>query len=167
MRREQGFTLIEMMITVVVIGILAAVVVPMFTRETRKSKGSSETTAVMGELAVREEQYKLENGAYLPAAACPSTPSTAGQDASSCLTTGQPWNTLRVRLPQNKLHCSYEVVTGAGTGTTDPLGFTFSSPEGSWFYIVATCDMDGQTGTNSTYFMSSVSSEQQVQNEGS
>ena len=164
--RERGFTLIEMMITVAVIAILAVIAVPMFTRESRKSKGSSEVGAMFGELAVRQDQYKLENGVYLAAAACPATSSAQGQDASGCLAAGGPWDLLRVRLPSEKLFCSYEMVRGTGTGTTDPAGFTFTSPPGEWFYIVATCDLDGQSGTNTTYFMSSESAARQVLNEG-
>ena len=73
--REQGFTLMEVMITVAIIAILAAIAVPVFTKQSRKSKASSEANAVFAELSVREEQYKLENGAYLTAAACPAVSS--------------------------------------------------------------------------------------------
>ncbi|MGE0395767.1 MAG: type II secretion system protein [Kofleriaceae bacterium] len=164
-RGKRGFTLIEMMVTVAIIAILAAIVVPQFTRETRKSKASTEVGAMFGELAVRQDQYKLENGAYLTTAACPSAPVTAGQDASSCLTS--EWSALRVRLPQEKLACSYEMVAGVGTGTDNPSGFTFASPAGSWFYIIATCDGDNRSATNAKFFTSSTSSELQKQNEGS
>jgi len=165
---EQGFTLIEVMITVAIIALLAAIAVPAFTSESRKSKGGSEVGAVMGELAVREEQYRLENNAYLAAAACPAiaTISAQAQDASGCIAAGQPWNTLRVGLPQTTLYCSYQVVAGTGTGTAAPAGFTFASPANSWFYILATCDLDGDATVNSTYFMSSLDSTIQKQNVG-
>lgn len=164
-RRRGGFTLVEMMVAVGVIAILAGIVVPTFTRETRKAKASSEVSAMFGELAVRQDQYKLENGRYLAAAACPSAPATKGQDATGCLTTA--WTGLRVRLPQDKLACSYEVVAGTGVGTDDPLGFAFTSPAGAWFYIVATCNGDNQSGTNAQFFTSSASSAIQTKNEGS
>jgi prepilin-type N-terminal cleavage/methylation domain-containing protein len=166
--REQGFTLIELMITVAIIAILAAVAVPLFTKETRKSKASSEVGAVFAELAVREEQYKLENGAYLDAAACPSMSGLGptSRDATSCIATGQPWNTLRVHLPETDLYCSYTVTQGNATGTNNPNGFTFTSPALPWFYILATCEMDGQTGVHSYYFTSSVDSKVQAQNDG-
>lgn len=165
---EQGFTLIELMITVAIIAILAAVAVPLFTKETRKSKASSEVGAVFAELAVREEQYKLENGAYLDAAACPSMSGLGptSRDATSCIATGQPWATLRVHLPETDLYCSYTVTQGNATGTNNPNGFTFTSPALPWFYILATCEMDGQTGVHSYYFTSSVDSKVQAQNDG-
>ena len=121
---------------------------------------------MFGELAVRQEQYRLENGAYLATTACPSTPSAQPQDASGCIAASTDWHKLRVRLPTEKLRCSYTTEVGSGPGTNDPQGFTFTSPPGSWFYILATCDMDDQPGTNSTYFVSSVDSRIQSQNEG-
>lgn len=168
MRRVQrGFTLIEVMITVALIAVLAAVAIPTFSKETRKSKASSEVNGMFGELGIRQDQYKLENGTYLTAAACPSTPLAAGQDASGCIAAGQPWATLRVRLPTQKLMCSYEMQSGTGTtGPSAPTGFTFSPPAGAWYFIVATCNMDGNTSVNATYFISSVDSKMQTQNAG-
>ena len=168
--REQGFTLLELMVTVVIIAILAAIAVPTFMKETRKSKSSSEVGPVFAELAVREEQYKLENGSYLDASTgCPAIAgiSSTAQDATTCIATGQPWNTLRVRLPEQNLYCSYAVTTGSGTGTNNPNAFTFTSPAGPWFYVLATCEMDGNTATHATYFTSSVDSTVQKQNDGS
>jgi prepilin-type N-terminal cleavage/methylation domain-containing protein len=163
--REGGFTVIELMVTVAIIAVLAAIVVPSFTRESRKSKTTSEVAAMFGELSVREDQYKLENGDYLAAAACPSTTVSTGQDATGCV--GGLWNGLRVRLPQQKLICSYEIVTGTGTGTNNPAGFSFTSPAGDWFYLLATCDGDGNTAQNATYFMASTSSSIEKRHEGS
>jgi prepilin-type N-terminal cleavage/methylation domain-containing protein len=166
--REQGFTLIELMITVAIIAILAAVAVPAFMKETRKSKASSEVGAVFAELSVREEQYKLENGVYLDAAACPAMAGLGptSRDATGCIASGLAWNTLRVRLPETNLYCSYEITTGTGTGTNNPGGFTFTSPALPWFYILATCEMDGNTSVHSTYFTSSVDSKVQQLNDG-
>lgn len=165
-RHEKGFTLLEVMITVAVIAILAAIAIPAFTKETRKSGASSEVAAMFGELAVRQEQYRLENGGYLATTACPSTPSAQPQDASACIASGSDWEKLRVRLPTETLRCSYVTEVGSGTGTDNPEGFTFTSPPGSWFYIIATCDMDGDAATTSKYFVSSIDSKIQRQNEG-
>jgi prepilin-type N-terminal cleavage/methylation domain-containing protein len=162
---EQGFTLVELMVTVAIIAILAAIAVPAFTKESRKSKATSEVGAMFSELAVRQDQYKLENNAYLTTAACPSAPASNGQDASACINSGGVWEPLRARLPQTKLACSYAITTGTGTGTSNPSGFSFTSPVTSWFYIIATCDMDGD-GTNALYFTSSVDSSMQKQQDG-
>lgn len=153
------------MITVAIIAVLAAIAVPAFTKESRKSKAMSEVGAMFAELGVREDQYKAENTGYLAAAACPASPVAAGQDATSCIGAGGEWEALRVRLPETNLRCSYVITTGTGTGATPPTGFTFVSPPGNWYYIVATCDMDND-GTSSYYFTSSTNSRIQPQNDG-
>lgn len=168
-RRQRGFTLIEMMITVAVIAVLALIVVPQFFRESRKTKSATEVAPMFAELSVKEEQYKVDRGAYLDAATCPATPSAQGNPASACVTSGSPgseWYQLRVNPPENTLRCTYEVVTGTTSGVVDPGGFTFTAPTANWYYILATCDMDGQPG-DSTYFTSSIDSTIQKQNEGS
>ena len=122
---------------------------------------------MFAELSVRQEQYKVDNGRYLTAPACPTTPAVRGQIATACVGAGQPWNTLRVMLPTSSLRCSYAMVTGLGdVAVTNPDGFTFASPPIPWFYIIATCDMDGVTSNTSKYFTSSVDSTIQKQNEG-
>lgn len=164
--KRRGFTLVEVMITVAVIAVLAAIAIPQFTRETRKSKATSEVNAMFAELALRQDQYKLENGVYLAATACPATTVPAGTIATSCSATGGPWAPLRVRLPSDKLFCTYTITVGNGAGTSGPTGFTFSSPPGVWFYILATCDGDGDATQNAQYFVSSTSSAVQKLNEG-
>lgn len=154
------------MVTVAIVAILAAIAVPAFTRETRKSKAKSEVNAMFGELAMREDQYKLENGTYLAAVACPSTTVPAGTAAASCVASGGAWAPLRVRLPSENLVCTYTITAGTGAGTTGPTGFTFTSPPGAWFYIHAICDGDGNAATNAQYFISSTSSAIQKLNEG-
>jgi type II secretory pathway pseudopilin PulG len=153
------------MVTIAVIAILAVIAVPMFSKESKKSKATSEVGAMFAELAIREDQYKLENGSYRDAAACPSTPSARGQDASGCLGGSNPWQPLRVRLPTTTLHCSYTLTTDTSASTTPPTGVTFNPPGTAWFFIVATCDMDGDS-TNSTYFTSSADSKIQKLNDG-
>ena len=167
-RSQLGFTLIEMMITVAVIAILALIVVPQFFKESRKTKSASEVTPMMAELAVREEQYKSDKGVYLTAAACPATTTAAGTAASSCITAGTPgseWYQLRVNPVESTLRCSYEVVSGDTAGTS-VAAFSFTSPGFNWFYVLATCDMDGDTTKDAQYFMSSVDSKVLKLNEG-
>ena len=163
---QSGFTLIEVMACVAVLGILAKIVLPGFGSESRKTKARAETASVMAELSSKELRYKTDNGAYLTAAACPTAPATTGQSAASCTMTGQTWKTLGVALPQQKLYCSYEITSGTKTQTpAPPAPFTMPKQASGWYYIVATCDMDGKTG-NSTYFMSSWDSTVVATNEG-
>jgi prepilin-type N-terminal cleavage/methylation domain-containing protein len=166
----EGFTLLEVMIVVAVIGILAAVVVPSWTRESRKGKGDSEINAMFAEIATKQEQYKIDNGVYLAASLCPSAPTSAGADFNAtCVTSGSAWATLRVNAPESRLRCTYVVSAGAaGTTLTPPTGFSVANqPVGAWYYVVGTCDLDGAGGTSSTFFQSSTDTAIQKLNFGS
>ncbi|MDB4960823.1 MAG: hypothetical protein JWP01_822 [Myxococcales bacterium] len=164
-RAERGFTLIELMIVVAVIAILAAIVVPTFMREGNKVKAGAEVTPVFAELAIKQEQYKQENGSYKSTAICPPAYSKAGYASATCMATAD-WVALNVVAPEAKLHCTYEIVAGkVPTPATDnPRGFVFTSPAANWFYILAIC---GTGATNPPmYFMSSVDTTIQKKNEG-
>jgi len=62
-RSRKGFTLIELMIVVVIIGILAALAIPRFMRATTKSK-QSEAKQILKQVYVMQRAYKQENDTY-------------------------------------------------------------------------------------------------------
>ena len=62
-RRLAGFTLIELMVTVIVAAILVAIAVPSYTMQTRKSRRTDAKTALL-DLAGREERYNSTNSVY-------------------------------------------------------------------------------------------------------
>jgi type II secretory pathway pseudopilin PulG len=157
------------MIAVAVVAILAALVVPSWMGETRKSKARSEVSAMFAELSSKEMQYKVDNVGYLQSAACPSgSPSSTARDATPCVNAASGvWMPMRVLLPETTVYCTYEITTGTGSEVpSPPVGFTMTAPAVSWFFIVATCNMKGGA-TNATYFTSSVDTTIQAQNEGS
>ncbi len=60
---RKGFTLIELMIVVVIIGILAALAIPRFMQATTKSK-QSEAKQLLKQIYTMERSFRQENGHY-------------------------------------------------------------------------------------------------------
>jgi prepilin-type N-terminal cleavage/methylation domain-containing protein len=165
LRDQRGFTLIELMIVVAVIAILAVVVIPQFMGSSRKVKADTEVNSMFAQITTRQEEWKIENPAYLAVAECPTVTSPAGVAASTC-TANADWVDLRIFPQEQTLRCKYQVFVGAGAGTSAPTGFTWSSPAGNWYYMTAICDTDGNAGTETQFFSASSDSKLQKINEG-
>jgi type IV pilus assembly protein PilE len=67
-RRSPGFTLVELMIALTIIAVLAAIAVPMYSKQVQKSRRVDARTAVT-DLAGREERYLSTSGSYTSVAA--------------------------------------------------------------------------------------------------
>ena len=68
MKRTKGFTLIELMIVVAIIGILSAIAIPAYTDYVTRAK-IPEATSTLADLRVKMEQYYLDNRTY-PTGGC-------------------------------------------------------------------------------------------------
>ena len=64
-RNRKGFTLIEILIVVIILGILAAIVIPQFTNASKEAKQSSLVTMVQS-LRSQIALFKLQHNDYLP-----------------------------------------------------------------------------------------------------
>jgi prepilin-type N-terminal cleavage/methylation domain-containing protein len=63
--KKNGFTLVELMIVVVIIGILAGVSMPRFQSAADKAK-AAEAPQILTSIAGAQEAYRISKGKYLP-----------------------------------------------------------------------------------------------------
>src|SRR5688572_19724514 len=64
MRSVRGFTLIELMIVIAVVAILAAIAIPVFTEQMRKSR-RAEATRGLSDLQLRQEKWRNSHASYV------------------------------------------------------------------------------------------------------
>jgi general secretion pathway protein G len=64
MNRNKGFTLVEMLLVVVVIGVLAAMVVPKFTNRSEQAKIGAAVADIEAGFASALDLYEVDNGVY-------------------------------------------------------------------------------------------------------
>jgi prepilin-type N-terminal cleavage/methylation domain-containing protein len=85
MRTERGFTIIELMIVVVIIGILAAIAIPMFSSHMKSAK-ANEASLQLNQLGKNAKTYYQANNTFPQGTATP----LPGADGSACDGSGKP-----------------------------------------------------------------------------
>ena len=120
-RGQGGFTLIEAMITVAVIGILAAVAYPSYQDYVRKGKRATAQAALM-ELASKEQSYLLDRRVYSAVLADVAfvTPTQIANDYTFTVAVGATPNFTATATPSAALAAKGELtlsVTDTGVKT--------------------------------------------------
>ncbi len=161
-KNKKGFTLIELMIVVAIIGILAAIAIPNFIRFQLKSK-SSEGKVNLAAIRTAEEGYMAEFGSYIAASASPAVAGLGSAKVAFVDTGGGTanFNTLGWE-PEGNVYFSYGVGIGTdntftataaadidGDGTDQVWGYSKSTPAGAAGNSAATtghtCDTSAVT----------------------
>ena len=62
-KKSRGFTITELVITMAIIGILSAIIIPMYTNHIRRARRSDAKVA-LEDVRAMEEQFRAENGSY-------------------------------------------------------------------------------------------------------
>ena len=123
MRRQQGFTLIELMIVVAVIGLLSMIALPAYNDYVTRGK-LQEATSQLADLRVKQEQWYMDNRKYSGAAtvcgvgAVPVAPPAVKYFTYSCLSAAA-----------NATGDQTYVVTATGDPAQGMGGFNFTIDE--------------------------------------
>ena len=130
-RKRSGFTLVEILIVVVILGILAAIVIPKFTNASSEAKRST-LTSTLHSLRGQIELYMLQHGDKPPVLTGTDWTPLTDQTTYGTQTTG-PYITTSPTNPVNGqstiLAVTSDVTAGAAVGTAN-IGFVYNSKNG-------------------------------------
>jgi len=171
-QRGRGFTLIELMVVVAIVGIIASLAVLYFGGAQKKITAKSEVTAMFAEFHMRQAGFQLENGRYQSSSATndetdpwPATPGSNG-GRIALLPMPAEWTALNMVPDASSVYCSYVSIVGEGgddtnVGNIADTEFSYVPPATDWYYLLAQCDMDQNAGagSDSFYFQHSESSD--------
>jgi type IV pilus assembly protein PilE len=106
-RAIAGYTLAELLVTMVILGILAGIAIPAYTTQVRKSRRTDAKTALL-DIAGREERLLSTTNAYS------STPSDIGYAGTFPLTVGDGYYTVTITGPPSTFTLQATPVAGKG-----------------------------------------------------
>jgi general secretion pathway protein G len=144
-----GFTLVEILIVVIILGILAAIVIPQFTSASQDARKNS-LTSQLQTLRSQIELYKLQHHDPLPSTLVGSTPSwdqlinKTNNAGGTGTTTAFPFGPYLQSAPTNSLNgqsamlvvAADQTLGGALTGGTGK-GFVINSNNGKVWGVSA------------------------------
>ncbi len=136
-RKQQGFTLIELMIVIAIVGILAAIALPAYQDYTVRAK-VSEALANLAEAKTTIAEYYSANNAF-PSVAAAGLNSSPNTDIVASIIYSSAGN-----LPLLEAQVKSEIVPGATAG--EVYSFVLSGTTGSGNRVIWTCKPDAGTG---------------------
>ena len=123
-RSRKGFTLVEILIVVIILGILAAIVIPQFTSASEDARKNS-TSSLLQTIRSQIELYKLQHGDKWPTTT--GTAAAASWDWTGLTSTttygGQTFGPYMQQVPKNPFN-NRSAVEAAPSATA---GFVFDA----------------------------------------
>ena len=128
-KRQSGFTLIELLIVVVILGIIAAIVIPQFSVATTDAKLAAVQTN-LGTMRAQLQLYKFQHNDLWPTEADVIAQLTGTTDIAG-LTTGTGFGPYLLSIPDNPFVglATVEAAT-AGTIGNDTHGWFYNQTTG-------------------------------------
>lgn len=138
LRGSKGFTLIELMIVVAIIGILAAIAIPNFVAMQLRAKRSELPTNVDA-IRTAEKAYEHEWDSFTACSPKPaSVPTKTQVDFGQTFGDGSDWDLLGW-IADGKVRASYQVTTNSASGVSN---------QQQDFSAQAYADIDGDSKTS-------------------
>lgn len=132
MKKQRGFTLIEIMITVVIVGILAAVAIPSYSDYVTRGR-IPDATSGLATRQIRIEQFFQDNRSYLGAPDCVADDSSSSSFNFSCTVQTSVTYTLQALGKNSMLGFTYTLDQNNTKATSEvPAGWTLPSPNTCW-----------------------------------
>ena len=153
---QDGFTLIELMIVVAIIGILAAIAIPNFLNYQLKSK-TAEAKTNIGAIRTSQEAFKAEHDYYAACIANPAAVSKGAKqawDAGGALVAADGWPAIGFS-PAGNVYYQYEVAVGVNFAPAAPAtrGGVAAADLADAMCIGAAADLDGDAAAAVDYGM--------------
>ncbi|AVW96179.1 prepilin-type N-terminal cleavage/methylation domain-containing protein [Vibrio parahaemolyticus] len=120
-KKQQGFTLIELMIVVAVIGVLAAIAVPQYQKYVAKSEAASALASITGH-RINVETYVVENGSFPTTAQLPVPTSPLGVVSYTASASGAGASSGAIKFTFNSTGVSPDVISKDVTLGRDGTG---------------------------------------------
>jgi type IV pilus assembly protein PilA len=150
-RLNKGFSLVELMIVVAIIGILAAIAIPNYIKYQLSAKRSEVNGAVDG-IKNAEAKYDAEHDGYLNAAVQPRDDGALNKAQTAWVTTATDWISLGW-APDGNVRGNYVVVVTAASGTS-PETYTITGKsdvdDDSQLYVVTATPTGNAAVTSGT-----------------
>jgi len=144
MHKNRGFTLVEILIVVIILGILAAIVIPQFTNASQDARRNS-LSSQLQTLRSQIELYKLQHKDTLPDLITSWSYLTQKTDEDGNLTgSNLNFGPYLQQTPTNPLNGLSNVVDGTGNASVD-CGFVYDYNSGAGTGKIWGTDTDKRT----------------------
>jgi type IV pilus assembly protein PilE len=135
MKTQQGFTLIELMIAVAIVGILTMIALPSYTRYVVRGK-VPDATANLATKRVQMEQFFMDSRTYLGAPACTADSSSSKNFDFSCPVLNASAYTLQAAGKGSMAGFTYTVdqanAKTSAFAAPAPSGWVAATPNNCW-----------------------------------